>query len=93
MKTKQEKQEGRSAESKIAAAIVNLAVDMKVPEIRRAIAALDRLNNPAGKPVLEVLQSRLREVESLRFPDHEPFDHMKDRDEYERRERLLDLKK
>lgn len=84
--------EVKKLESNIAAAQINLAVTLKVPELRRAIAVLDALNSPAAKPVLEALQSRIRELEALRIADGLAYDWEKDREDYERRERLLDLR-
>lgn len=80
-------------EPNIGSAIINLAVDLKVSEVRRMIEVLDHLNIPELKPALETFQARIREMEGLRVPQDQFVDWQKDWEEYERRERLLNLKK
>lgn len=84
------KKKAEIPDTDLGAAILNLAVDLKVSEVRRMIAVIDRLNIPALAPALEAFQARIAEMESLRKPVETPrLDH----GEYGRRERLLDLRK
>jgi hypothetical protein len=85
-------QKPQQAASNVWAAQINLAIAMKIPELRRIVETIDRLNNPAAKPVLDAVHSRIGELESHRFPDGAVYDPEKDREEYERRERLSGLR-
>jgi hypothetical protein len=83
----------KQLEANVLAAQMNLAVTLKVPELKRAIAVIEGLKVRAAKPAIEALPSRIRELEGLRIADGLAYDWETDPAEHERRQRLLDLRK
>jgi hypothetical protein len=81
-------------DSNIWAAQINIAVYFKASELRRMIGFVDNLDSPAAKPILDAMRQRLVQVESLGFEQPLPaYDDARDREDYERRCRLLDMAK